>query len=137
IQPSARVLAMVLAVADILVTLAHTAYSVMLILPVENRLLDEEAKNMPAEVPFDLFGMIKGAMWGGAALNVVLTLAVWITVLFMLNSQSVRAAFADELEPAEPPRREDSRSRYDDYDDDLPRPSPRSSGETGITDRPL
>ena len=134
-QPHARVLAMVVAVADILVTLAHTTYSVMLILPVENRLLDEEAKNMPAEVPLDVFEMIKGAMWGGAALNVVFTLAVWITVLFMLNSKSVRAAFADELEPAGSPWRDDSRSRHDDYDDELPPPRP-SSGETGITDRP-
>lgn len=134
-QPHARLLAMVVAVADILVTLAHTAYSVVLILPVENRLLDEEAKNMPAEVPFDFFGMIKGAMWGGAIFNVVFTLAIWITVLLMLNSKSVRAAFADELEPREPPRRDDSRSRYDDYDDDLP-PLRPSSGETGITDRP-
>ncbi len=136
IQPRARVLAMVVAVADILVTVAHTAYSVMLILPVENRLLDEEAKNMPAEVPFDLFGIIKSAMWGGAALNVIFTLAIWITVLFMLNSKSVRAAFADELEPAEPPWREDSRSRYDDYDDDLPPPSRKATGDKGITDRP-
>lgn len=91
---------------------------------------------MPAEVPFDLFGIIKSAMWGGAALNVIFTLAIWITVLFMLNSKSVRAAFADELEPAEPPWREDSRSRYDDYDDDLPPPSRKATGDKGITDRP-
>jgi hypothetical protein len=134
-QSHARVLGMVIAVADILATLAHTAYSVILVYPVQNRLLDEEAKNMPPEVPFDPFGVLKGAMWGGAVFNVVFTLAIWITVLFMLNSKSVRAAFADELEPPEPPRRDDSRSRYDDYDHELP-PLRPSSGETGITDRP-
>jgi hypothetical protein len=135
-RPGARVLAMVLAAVDIVLTLAHTAYSVILLYPVQNRLLDEEAKNLPPEIPFDFFGMIKGAMWGGAALNILLTLAVWITVVLMLNSKKVRAAFADEFEPPEPPRQEDSRSRYD-YDDDLPPPSPKSPGDAGITDRPL
>jgi hypothetical protein len=136
-RPLARVLAMVIAAADILLTLAHTAYSVILLFPVQDRLLDEEAKNLPAEMPFNPFGMAKGAMWGGAALGVVFTLAIWITVLFMLNSKSVRAAFADDGESPDPPRRGDSPPRYDGYDEDdeLP-PPPSSRGDSGITDRP-
>ncbi len=133
-KPMGRWLAMAVAVVDIVVTLAHTAYSVILILPVQHRLLQEEAPNMPPG-PFNMIDAIESATWGMTVFGVLFTLAIWVTVLCMLNSKSVRAAFADEFEPTEPPSRERARPRYDDDDDDLPPPS-RSAGDTGITDRP-
>ena len=57
---------------------------------------------------------------------VVITLAYWLTVIFLLSGERVRTAFAHAgKEPPPATQEEKPRSRYEGYDDDRP-------PETGI-----
>ena len=134
LKSSARLLALILAALDILITLGHATYKIALTIPIEMRLLNEEAKNQPEELPFDIFGFIEGATWGSLAFGVVFTLVFWIVVLAMLHHKTVRAAFADVIEPEQSPR--SKRRSQERYDDEFDVPPPKRSDETGIKDHP-
>ncbi len=122
----ARLLAIGAAIVSILVTLGHAAYTAVLVIPVYDKVFAEQLKNAPP-MPFDFAQLMQGSMWVGVLFGIVLALAIWLTVIFLLSGQKVRAAFAEAGLP--PVEEEPPRSRLEGYDDDDRPP------ETGITDR--
>ena len=133
VKPMARVLGVVVGAGDLVLTLLHSLYNAVLVFPVQDRLLGEEAQNFGGG-PFNIFEAIKTGMWGSLLLQVVFNALWWAVVLFFLMHPSVSAAFDTADEPDEPRRRERSYPRREDFDDDdhgIPPPP-----DTGITDSP-
>jgi hypothetical protein len=133
LMPIARIGAFLICSYEILMALAHTVYSVVLVIPATQRVMAAQAQNNP-QAPFDVVQVMNISVWGFLVFAVLLTLSMCGLIMIFLSGKNVRAAFADENQGEPPPDR--LPRRYDDYDDDYPPPRP-SSGETGITDRPL
>ena len=87
--------------------------------------------------PFDIAALTRSLTWVILALTVIIQIAITLTIIFMLSTKSVRAAFAGQSsEPSDDEKERKPRSRYEGYDDDDQPPPPKSPGDTGITDRP-
>jgi hypothetical protein len=133
----ARVTTFIAAGLSIFGTIALSAYQAIFIIPISNQVVADQLKNAPP-MPFDFGQFMLGFMWIAVVLGVVFSLAIWLTVIFLLSGAKVRAAFAAAASDSPDQDEEDerSRSRYEGYDDDdRPRPAPKSPGDTGITDR--
>ena len=133
LSPAARYAAFGVAALEIVITLVHSGYVAILVVPVQERLLAAEAQNMPP-MGFDFAGVMSTSMWVGLAMSVGACLAFCLPVIWFLSTPAARAAFErGYLEPLPSERR----PRYDGYDedeDDHDPPPPRGP-ETGFTDR--
>jgi hypothetical protein len=134
LKPTARKVGIALAILTILVTIAQSVYTALCFFPAYLRIFARE--NAPEIANFQ--GLIEGVLWGSTVISIIGSIAVWLTLILLLNSRRARNAFAGISDEPETPERE-PRPRYDGYDDedDYPRSSPSSSEETGITDRPI
>ena len=133
---SARIIALILGTYDVLMAILNSIYSIIFVFPVTERIFAQVAQNQPP-MPLDFAQFMNGSLWFMLLFSLVTCLALCIPVIILLATRSARAAFAGEYMQDPPP--EDYRSRYDDDDDDegyAPSPrSPRSPGDTGITER--
>jgi hypothetical protein len=130
----ARVLAFIVAGFTIFETIAESLYNVLVFMPAFERVFAEHLKNAPP-MPIDFGALFKGSSWVGAALGIIVSLGIWLTVIFLLSGERVRTAFADAgKEPPEPEKRR--KPRYEGYEDEDEGDRPPSPPDTGITDRP-
>jgi hypothetical protein len=132
LRPGARKLGMAVAVGNLLLVLVYSAYFVIFLLPPTNRFFEQQIKAAvaPQGAPPPEFGAFLKFLVGGAIIfGSLFSMALWLTVFFLLRSQKSRDAFAGTL-AAEPPAlpEEHIRSPYTGYEDGEPRPP-----ETGIT----
>jgi hypothetical protein len=131
---AARTFTFAIAVCSILTSMGQQLYEAIVVAPVMQRAFAEQAKDMPQEMQ-GLGTIMQAGAWGGAVLGIVISLAIWITVMVLLSGAKVRSAFAGaDSESSSEDDEEKPRSRYEGYDDGEG-PPPRSPGETGITER--
>jgi hypothetical protein len=136
LRPSARIMGIIVSALTFLLTIVQSAHSALFFVPAYLRVFRQEN---PPEIG-NFMGLVEAIFWIATGLGIVVSIALWLTVILLLNSKRSRDAFAGiSDEPAEERKRE-SRSRCDDYEEEYdayPRSTPRSaSDDTGITDRP-
>jgi hypothetical protein len=129
----ARMLAFIVAGLTIFATIVESLYNAIVLMPAMQKAFAEQMKNAPP-MPFDFGQLMQGSSWVGTALAILVSMGIWLTVIFLLSGEKVRTAFAEASLPPEIEER--SRSRYEGYDDDDQLPPPKSPPDTGITDRP-
>jgi hypothetical protein len=123
----ARMTAFVVAVISILFMLGHAAYQAIVEFPVNDRIFADQAKELPPNMPFNFPMFMQSIAIVVLVLAVVIVLAYWLTVIFLLSGERVRMAFANAGTDPPPTDEEKPRSRYEGYDDEGDRPP-----ETGI-----
>jgi hypothetical protein len=133
LRPAARTAGMALAFLSILLGIAQSAYSALYYIPAYLRIFVQE--NVPPIT--DFLWLFEAGLWGVTIVSAIGTIAIWLTVILLLNSRRAHNAFAgisNELDLAPEP---EPRPRYEGYEDeeDYPRSAPPSTGDTGITDR--
>lgn len=117
---------------DLLLSLVHTAYAAIVVMPVNDQLLQEEAQNMP----FNVVDIAQAATWGTLAFAAILTLAFNVSILLFLNTQKSRDAFAGKFEPdpfQERLAKFDELAEDDDEYGRRRRSPPGEPGDTGFT----
>ena len=138
LMPAARIAAYCATIYEIVWAVVHSAYTVIFVFPVTERMFAQVAQNQPP-MPFDFGQLMTGGMWVGVTLSFCICLGFCVPIILCLSTKSARAAFAWEYTPEFSPH--DRLSRFDDLDDDdsyKPRPpGPRSPGDTGFSDRSL
>jgi hypothetical protein len=128
----ARVAAFIVAGFTIFETMAENLYNAIVVMPALGRVFAEQMGNAPP-FPFDFAALMQGSSWFGTVLHVVVSMGIWLTVIFLLSGRSVSTAFAEAGK--ESPQPEQRRTpRYEEYEDEGDRPP--SAPDTGITDRP-
>jgi hypothetical protein len=136
LSSTARMLAILLTLGKLLVSFGGHAYNLLLVLPAQARFFEANPMPQGQGAPFDLGAITQAFTAIILVLVIVIQLIVAATILVVLNRKSTRDAFAAASQPSTE-EDERPRSRYEGYDDDdQPPPSPRSPGDTGITDRP-
>jgi hypothetical protein len=110
---------------------------IVFVMPVTRKLADQQAKQAQGMPGMDWLGnAMQGLMGVGLIVSLVLTFVIWLTVFFLLKSNSARDAFEGKP-PAEPAAEAAAGAKqpsaYEGYEDDYgssPKPP-----ETGISDR--
>jgi hypothetical protein len=126
LSSTARLVTMMAYVVNVLIICISGTYNGFFVLPVQGRFF--AANPQPGQELAQMMAI------PGMVLGVVLSLAVTITVLVVLNLRATKEAF---LAASQPPTDDDERprSKYEGYDDDdRPRKSPKFPGDTGIKD---
>ena len=132
----ARIAAYLAVAYQIFFVIVRNIYTAIFVLPVMERLFAQQAQNQPP-APFDMGQIIKGSMWFGIAISVLIHLAFCVPILAFLSSKSSRDAFSGVSQP-DPDEDRERRPRHDGYDDDddddydRPKSPPKSHGDTGI-----
>ena len=126
LSSTARLITMMAYVVNVLILCISVGYNGFFVLPLQSRFF--AANPQPGQEFAQLMAI------PSMILSVVLSLAVTITILVVLNMRATKEAFQAA---SQPPSDDDDRprSRYDDDDDDRPRKSPKNPGDTGITDQ--
>lgn len=126
--PAARAMGYVVALAEIIQVLAHGVYNILVIMPVQERVLAEEEMNMPMVANFNHFMEI--TFWSVNFFGILFALAFCGSVIVLLSGSRVSAAFAQDYFEPPPGMR---RTRFEDeHDDDHEAPPP---SDTRISDR--
>jgi hypothetical protein len=130
----ARVAAYLAVIYQIFFIVVRNIYTAIFLLPLMDRLMAQQLQNQPA--PFDMGQIMKGSMWAGIAISILIHLAFCVPILAFLSSKSARDAFSGVSQP-DPDDDRERRPRHDGYDDDddgydRPKSPPKSPGDTGI-----
>ncbi len=138
LKPFARYAGSGAAAADLFMTCTHgIVYNVLVVFPVNDRILEEQAQNGQ----INMAGFAQTATWGALVFGVLLTLVFCGLIVLFLNLKKSRDAFAGkfELDPEEERLARFDAFNDDDEDDDYRRPrptAPKAPGDTGITEKP-
>ena len=150
LSPAARMLALFLTVTKLLYALAHHAYQLIFILPAASKLQQQmmadmqkmAGPNAPPPPPIDIGGLTQAMGMIGVGCTFAVQLTIAIMILIVLNMQTTKDAFAG-ISPGGLPEDDDRlRSRLKGYDEDEDtdykgsRKPPKSSGDTGFTEKP-
>jgi hypothetical protein len=120
----ARLMAILLTLIKLFFSFAGHAYSVILVVPAQVRMM--QMNPLPQPVPFDVGRFTEAITWLGVFITVVIQLAIVITIISLLCTKRVRDAFAGSTPPVVD-EEDRFRRRAQGYGDD-----PRAPPETGI-----
>ena len=134
LRPFARFAGSGAAAADLLTAFVHGFYVVIVVFPVNDRILEEQAQN----APFNVAELSSNISWAMLIFFALFSMAICLPIIGFLNAKKSRDAFAGKFEP-DP--HEERLARLDAFDseDDYRRPRsepPKSPGDTGITGKP-
>jgi hypothetical protein len=137
LRPFARIAGSGAAAADLLMALVHGFYVVIVVFPVNQRILEEQMQN----APFNVADLSQNISWATLIFFALFSMAICLPIIGFLNAKKSRDAFAGKFEPdpyEERVARLDAFAKEDDGDDyGRPRTRPpKSPGDTGITGKP-
>jgi hypothetical protein len=125
LRPSARVLGIIVSAITILLSIVQSTHSALFFVPAYLRLFRQEN---PPEIG-NFTGLVEAIFWIATGLGIVVSIALWLTVILLLNCQRSRNAFAGITDEPLEERKRESHSRYEDYEEDDAYPRSSSSAE--------
>ena len=134
LRPSARFVGSSAAAAELVKTFVYGLYTVVVVFPVNDRIIEEQMQNAPLNVA----NFAQTMTWAALVFQTVLAMAFCLCIIGFLNLKKSRDAFAGKFDP-DP--HDERLARLDDFDEDDDYGPPRSRpprlpGDTGITGKP-